>query len=100
MKELVAFQSHRKSLGSLGWAAIRRACTLIKLQNTGCGHSKLLDVFFACKILDKKKNQKMKLQMAPGASGTLGPACDLLRRKRMCGWLTEARVRDLKWIIP
>lgn len=55
MKELVAFQSHRKSLGSLGWAAIRRACTLIKLQNTGCGHSKLLDVFFACKILDKKK---------------------------------------------
>lgn len=47
MKVLVAFQSHRKSLGSSDWAAIRRACTLIKLQNTGCGHSKLLDVFLA-----------------------------------------------------
>lgn len=42
----------------------------------------------------------MKLQMALRAAGTLEPAFDFLRRKRMLRWLKEAGVLDLKWIIP
>lgn len=60
-----------------------------------------MSVGYVCKILDlKKKNQKMKRQMALRAGGTLEPAFDFLRRKRKLRWLKEAGVLDLKWIIP
>lgn len=109
MKMLVAFQSAQKVPRVVGVGCHRKGLhSLIKRQNILWIQQALryilsqegMSIGFVCKILDLKKNQKMKLQRALRAGGTWEPAFDFLRRKRMLRWLKEAGVLDLKWIIP